>query len=92
MYQNWYKSSNSKRNPIVMGEKEDFLWESVRDIDGSYSVVSIKVAETRYNFYIWSSKTVKTAHTLYEKSSFKKSLNMLKKYSFDVKINSEDGD
>jgi hypothetical protein len=89
MYQNWYKSTGTKRKAIILAEGEGFEWGSVRDIDGSYNIVSVTMAGTNYNFYLWSSKTIKTAHKLYEKKSFKKSLDTLKKYSFDVKIKEE---
>jgi len=92
MYQNWYRSSGKKREPIVISDGDSFEWESVRDIDGSYSIVTVAVADSRYNFYLWSSKTVKTAQKLHSKESFKKSLNMLKKYSFDVKVQEKDSD
>jgi len=86
MYQNWYKKSGKKRDPIVIGDDQEFEWVNIRDIDGSYSVVNVILAGSSYNFYLWSNKTIKTAKKLYEKNNFKKSLNMLKKYSFDVKV------
>lgn len=85
MYQNWYKLSEKKRKPIVINDDCDFEWNSIRNIDGSYNVVSISIAGKKYNFYLWSDKTVKTANKFHQKGDFKKSLNMLKKYSFDVK-------
>jgi len=85
MYQNWYKLTGKKRKPIVIADGDNFIWESVRNIDGSYNIVTIALANNKYNFYLWSEKTVKTANKLYKKEEFKKSLNMLKKYSFDVK-------
>jgi len=85
MYQNWYKLTGKKRKPIVISQDDTFTWESVRDIDGSYNIVTVAVGGTKYNFYLWSEKTVKTANKLYQKQQYKKSLNMLKKYSFDVK-------
>lgn len=86
MYENWYKTSNKKRDPITIDEGESFDWESVRNIDGSYNIVTVSIKDKKFNFYLWSSKTVNSAHKLYKKSDFKKSLGMLKKYSFDLKV------
>lgn len=86
MYQNWYKVTGKKRKPIIIEDGGTFVWDSVRNIDGSYNIVTVSIAGNKYNFYLWSEKTVKTAGKLYKKQEFKKSLNMLKKYSFDVKI------
>lgn len=92
MYQNWYKLTGKKRKPIVINEGDNFDWQSVRDIDGSYNIVTVAIGDTKYNFYLWSEKTVKTANKLYKKEQFKKSLNMLKKYSFDVKVQESEND
>jgi len=85
MYQNWYKISNKKRKPIVINDDGDFVLESIKNIDGSYNIVTVAIANNKYNFYLWSDKTVKTAQKLYNNKNFKKSLAVLKKYSFDVK-------
>ena len=86
MYNNWYqlKSNKAKRDPIVIQDCDNFEWESNNNMSDSYNVVTIKLASSKYNFYLWSEKTVKTAKKLYEDKNFKKSLNMLKKYSFEV--------
>ncbi|MFW5890774.1 MAG: hypothetical protein ACOCUI_00990 [bacterium] len=92
MYQNWYKSSNKKRKPIVIGKGEKYYLNSIKNIDGSYNIVTVSIGKNKYNFYLWSDKTVKTAEKLYKEEKFNKSLNMLKKYSFDMKIRGNEND
>lgn len=86
MYDNWYqkKSNKTKRNPIVLADGESFKWQDTTNVDGSYNIITIHVGENVHNFYLWSDKTTKTAKSLYNKGSFKKSLNILKKYSFEA--------
>jgi hypothetical protein len=92
MSENWYKKQNKKtrRQSLVLAKGEAFLWENDTNIDGSYSVVTARVGDSVCNFYIWSKKTVKTAKNLFEEGDFEKSLNMLKKYSFEANFMEED--
>lgn len=86
MYDNWYqkKSNKAKRKPIVLADGQDFDWVEVTNVDGSYNVITIKIGNSTHNFYLWSDKTAKTAKSLHSKGNFKKSLNLLKKYSFEM--------
>ena len=92
MSENWYKKQNKKarRKTIVLKEGESFDWQGDTHIDGSYSVVTAKVGESVCNFYIWSKKTVASAKDLFAEGEFGKSLNMLKKYSFEANFMEED--
>ena len=78
----WYK--NKERPTIKLAQDESFEWVDVSQIDNSYDIVTIKLAEKTHNFYLWSSKTVQSAKKLYDNEDFVKSLKMLKKYCFDM--------
>jgi hypothetical protein len=86
MYNNWYqkKTKKTKRKPIVLAKGDSFDWKGVNNIDGSYNVVTVGINDNIYNFYLWSEKTTKNAKKLHQSGSFNKSLNMLKKYSFEM--------
>jgi len=86
MYDNWYqkKSNKAKRSPIILADGDSFEWKGVKNIGGSYNIITVGIRDDIYNFYLWSDKTTKTAQNLHSKGSFKKSLNMLKKYSFEM--------
>jgi hypothetical protein len=88
----WYNASkNGKKRRITIASKDGYFdWCSENKIDDSYNIVSIKTASTIHNFYIWSSKTVESAKTLYASKDYDKSLKMLKKYSFDINSVDED--
>lgn len=88
MHNNWYTNNNDnkKRRTSIKLHKGSFSWENTIFMDNSYNVVVVKIADAKYNFYLWSKKTVKTAKSLYEEGSFDKSIKMLKKYSFDLNI------
>jgi hypothetical protein len=92
MSENWYKKQNKKarRKSIVLEDSESFEWHDDTSIDGSYSVVTAKVGDSVCNFYMWSKKTVKTAKNLFNEGEFSKSLNMLKKYSFEANFMESD--
>ena len=92
MSENWYKKQNekSRRQSVVLKDGESFEWQDDTHIDGSYSVVTAKVGEAVCNFYLWSKKTVKTAKKLFDEGEYKKSLNMIKKYSFEANFMEED--
>ena len=92
MSENWYKTQNKKerRKSVVLEEGESFEWQDDTHVDGSYSVVTAKVGNSVCNFYLWSKKTVKTAKNLFKEGEFKKSLNMIKKYSFEANFMEED--
>jgi hypothetical protein len=82
----WYNASKDKKRKRIAVKTEDgsFEWQSENNIDDSYNIVTIKVADTVYNFYLWSEKTVGSAKKLYASKDYEKSLKMLKKYSFDI--------
>lgn len=82
----WYDASKTKKKKRISINSEDgsFEWCSENNIDNSYNVVSVKIANTVHNFYLWSEKTVKSAKKLYASEDYDKSLKMLKKYSFDI--------
>ena len=85
MENNWYKSQKkqNKRSPIVL-TSEKFDWIGNQNLDDCYNVVTAKVDDSLYNFYFWSPSTANTAFEYYKQGNFKKSLQILKKYSFDV--------
>ena len=82
----WYDASKTqkKRRIAIKSEDGSFEWCSENSIDDSYNVVSIRIANTVHNFYLWSDKTVNSAKSLYADKEYDKSLKMLKKYSFDI--------
>jgi len=89
MSQNWYKakkSNQNKRVAITIKDGEELEWDYVEKNKNSYNVVSVKIASSTFNFYLWSDKTVKTAKNLYNVGDFEGSLKTLKKYSFDVNV------
>jgi hypothetical protein len=82
----WYDASKKRKKRRIALKSEDgsFDWCSENNIDDSYNVVSVRIASTTHNFYIWSPKTVASAKKLYASKDYDKSLKMLKKYSFDI--------
>lgn len=91
MSENWYKKQSKKerRQTFTFEEGDEFIWENDTTIDNSYTVVTAKISDSVCNFYIWSKKTVKTARKLYEEGELERSLNMLKKYSFEANFMEE---
>ena len=90
----WYKDKGAKkrRPSITLSGEDSFGWEGVSNIEDSYNVVTVKIANKIHNFYLWSGKTVESAKSLYDNKDYIQSLKMLKKYSFDISSCEEDSD